>query len=141
MTQTPGMIETTVVTENQAYVVMLPLTYEQNMAASKAMFTENSLCRAIESSILTIGTPVDSSVPVAGYGCPRDFEAIPKRSGYYISGKPFADWFPLVRQSDHLAALAEKQAEVDKLAELLDKTTAKSFLEYSLMKRRLGAAS
>lgn len=67
----------------------------------------------------------DHGAPAVGYACPRDFDGSKKISGAYISFKPFADWFPLIRESDHLAALAEKDAEVKRLREALEE--AKTF--------------
>lgn len=101
-------------TEKQAYVVMLPLTGAA-IDAAKEHQEQRILLDYFEKTLCAIGTPVDSSVPVAGYACPRDFEEGKNLAGASISFKPYHDWFPLVRQSDHLAALAEKQAETERL--------------------------
>ncbi|NHN93883.1 hypothetical protein GVI59_18510 [Acetobacter sicerae] len=75
---------------------------------------------AIEASIRAIGTPVDSSVPVVGSVAPWQAEAAENGRGWTIL-HPYGmgakrHSVNLVRQSNHLAALAETQAETDRRA-------------------------
>lgn len=105
-------------TEKTAYVVMLPLTDEQVLSLLDSYTGSAKSTNALmNETIRAIGTPVDSSVPVVGY------EITLNGSRVALSRAKFADVSedikyesrPLVRQSDHLAALAEKQAEVERL--------------------------
>ncbi|NHN93857.1 hypothetical protein, partial [Acetobacter sicerae] len=102
-------------------VVMLPLTDEQWRAANAAPYArDKGPMPAIEASIRAIGTPVDSSVPVACWGNAKFQQMLDETDQHRMTvSDERSEYFdtPYVRQSDHLAALEEKQDEVERLRE------------------------
>ena len=129
--------------EKQSYTVTLPLTEEDcNLLIKASSFWSSA--DSHNKAIRSIGTLVDSSVPVVARTSELDLACVRK-------GKPgdiysHESWegsdnpvftVPLVRQSDHLAALAEKQAEVERLRGCLKKiATSKPFTDPTMQLRR-----
>ncbi|OUL64511.1 hypothetical protein HK16_04965, partial [Acetobacter senegalensis] len=98
--------------------VRLPLSDEHKIKiVAEMMLAATPVADAFEKAISVIGTLVDSSVPVMGY-IPEEW-ALTKRDG--TNAGTFEDragkrhTIPLVCQSDHVAKLAERNAEIARL--------------------------
>lgn len=102
--------------EKQAFVVMLPLTDDEEDTLLEQIISPEEADMAVRA----IGAPVDSSVPAVAHIHTGDLKNFVSEGRRYklvtvLSKNASCAYTALVRQSDHLAALAEKQAEVERL--------------------------
>ncbi|WP_140385698.1 DUF4398 domain-containing protein, partial [Acetobacter senegalensis] len=101
--------------------VRLPLSDEQVLRVLDSYTGDREDTNAaMQKTILSIGTPVDSSVPIMAHipsGDLRNFvsEGRNHKLVTVLSKSASPAYTSLVRQSDHLAKLAERDAEIARL--------------------------
>ncbi|WP_291365273.1 hypothetical protein [Acetobacter sp. UBA5411] len=104
----------------ETFVIRTPLTEAQETALTDWIMRVGRGDNVTFIDLLrAVGVRAQSSALVIGYACPRDFYPEKKLVGASITFNPYYDYFPIIRESDHLAVLAEKDAEAQRLREAL----------------------
>ncbi|BCZ76014.1 hypothetical protein [Komagataeibacter phage phiKX1] len=119
-------------TNEQYYLVRLPLTDEQCMLANEAPHKPGFQGTRLEASICAVATPIQpcADVETVGYGRETSFAELKERGCHAVSiHKAWDGGIPLVRRTDMEAQVArvaaEKDAEIARLKDMLS-----LFVEY-----------
>lgn len=110
----------------ETFVIRTPLTEAQETALVDWVVRVGRGDSVSFTDLLqAVGVRVESSAPVVAYipdDVLEDFSSEEPMDGIedVILRDPCTGYTPIIRQSDHLAALAEKEAEVERLREALN---------------------